>query len=341
MLKPYLKRVIDGEALSRDEMAAALGFVMAGEATAAQIGAFMVAMRMKGETVEEIVGAATAMRARCTPIRTPAGIVVDTCGTGGDHSNTFNISTTAAFVLAGCGAIVAKHGSHSNTSASGSADVLKELGVNITAAPDVVERCLEACGMGFLYAPALHGAMKHAVAPRKELGIRSFFNVLGPLSNPAAAQFQLIGVYDKALIPILVPALGALGLKGAMVVHGEDGLDELSTCAPTHVGEWRDGAAHYYTLDARELGFPRAQREDLLGGSPAENAAIAQALFMGRPGPTRDIVVLNAAAAVLIAGLAPDWPAAIAAAEASIDKGHANAKLRALACASNALPTEV
>jgi anthranilate phosphoribosyltransferase len=341
MLKPYLKRVIEGDALSRDEMAAALGIVMTGEATPAQIGAFMVAMRMKGETVEEIVGAATAMRARCTPIRTPKGVVVDTCGTGGDHSNTFNISTTAAFVLAGCGAIVAKHGSHSNTSASGSADVLKQLGVNITASPEVVERCLAETGMGFLYAPALHGAMKHAVGPRKELGIRSFFNVLGPLSNPAAAPFQVIGVYDKGLIPVLVPALGALGLAGAMVVHGDDGLDELSTCAPTHVGEWRAGEARYYTLDARELGFARARREDLLGGSPDDNAAIARQVLAGAKGPQRDIVVLNAAAAVLVAGLAPDWAGAIAAAEASIDQGHARAKLEALARASHAIHTEV
>lgn len=334
MLKPYLQKLLDRRSLTRDEMAAAMGHVMAGEATPAQIAAMMVALRLKGESVDEFVGAAMVMRAHATAIRAPKGPLVDTCGTGGDHSCTFNISTTAAFVVAGAGAIVAKHGSHSNTSASGSADVLASLGVNLHATPDVVERCLAEVGIGFLYAPRLHGAMKHAAGPRKELGIRSFFNVLGPLTNPANAAFQVVGVYDKALIPVLVPALGALGLEGAMVVHGDDGLDELTTCADTHVGVWRNGREEYFTLDARELGLARVGRESLAGGLPGENAAIARTILAGSKGPQRDIVLLNAAAALYIANLAPDLASALQLAANSIDEGRASAKLEALAAAS-------
>jgi anthranilate phosphoribosyltransferase len=336
LLKPFLQRVIDRQSLTSAEMTVAIGHIMDGDATEAQIGAFLVALRMKGESVAEIVGAATAMRHRVTPIRTPVGVVVDTCGTGGDHSGSFNISTTAAFVLAGSGALVAKHGNHSNTSASGSADVLEALGVNIKATPAVVERCLVDVGIGFLYAPALHGAMKHAAAPRRELGIRSLFNVLGPLSNPAGAKFQVMGVYNQALIPVIVPALGALGVTRAMVVYGADGLDEISNCAPTHIGEWRDGQAHYYCVDSRDWGIARARSEDLQGGSPLENADITRKVLLGERGPRRDIVLLNAAAALMVAGFAPDWPDALLLAAKSIDDGHAQAKLEALVAASHA-----
>lgn len=334
MLKPYLNQLLGGRSLSSDEMAAAMGHVMAGEATPAQIGALLVALRMKGETADEIAGAARAMRGVATRIQAPSGPVIDTCGTGGDHSGTFNISTTTAFVVAGAGGVVAKHGNHSNTSKSGSADVLKALGVMIEAGPAVMEAAMRDHGIGFLYAPQLHQAMRHAAGPRKELGMRSIFNLLGPLANPAGARFQVIGVYDAALIPVLVPALAELGLEGAMVVHGADGLDELTTCDVTHVGELRDEQIRYYTLDAQDLGLTRARREDLLGGEPTDNAAIARAVLSGEPGPRRDIVLLNAAAALVVAGLAPDWRSGLARAAAAIDGGLALAKLDALVSAT-------
>jgi anthranilate phosphoribosyltransferase len=270
------------------------------------------------------------MRAMATRVAVPDGPVIDTCGTGGDGSGSFNISTTAAFVVAGAGGVVAKHGNHSHTSASGSADVLKALGVRIDAGPAAMETALSEAGIGFLYAPQLHEAMRHAAGPRRELGIRSIFNLLGPLANPAGAKFQVIGVYDKALIPVLIPALARLGLEAAMVVHGADGLDELSTCDVTHVGELRHGEVHTYTLDARDFGLPRARREDLLGGSPERNAAITRAVLEGQPGPARDIVLLNAAAALKVAGLAADWQSGLALAADSIDSGRAIAKLDAL-----------
>jgi anthranilate phosphoribosyltransferase len=271
------------------------------------------------------------LRAKATRVTPPKGApVVDTCGTGGDHSGTFNISTTAAFVVAAGGAVVAKHGNHSNTSASGSADVLQALGVNLQAPREVVEACLAEIGIGFMYAPAHHPAMRHAGPTRKELGIRSIFNLIGPLSNPAGADHQVVGVYDRALVPVVLEALGALGLVGAMVVHGADGLDELSTCAETYVGEWRNGRAEYYTLDARELGLARATHDQLKGGEPAANAAIARAVLGGEEGPKADIVALNAAAALKVAGLAASWEDGLAQAHAAMRGGAALAKLDAL-----------
>ena len=264
--------------------------------------------------------------------------VVDTCGTGGDYFGTFNISTTAAFVVAAGGATVAKHGNHSNTSASGSADVLKALGVNIEADVATVEACLRDIGIGFLYAPAHHPAMRHAGPVRRELGIRSIFNLIGPLSNPAAAPHQVVGVYDRALVPVLLEALGALGLIGALVVHGEDGLDEVSTCAPTYVGEWRDGRASYYTLDALNLGIARAEAGQLRGGSPADNAAIARSVLSGQPGPCADIVALNAAAAFKAAGLVDSWEDGLLRAREVLADGRALAKLDALCSSSHLVP---
>lgn len=331
MLKPYLQTLMTGRSLTRDEMARAMGHVMDGSATQAQIGALLVALRMKGETSEEITGAAMVMRRMATRVAVDApGPVIDTCGTGGDHSGTFNISTTAAFVVAAAGGVVAKHGSHSNTSASGSADVLQALGVRIDAGPAAMEASLRDAGIGFLYAPQLHQAMRHAAPVRKELGMRSIFNLLGPLANPAGADYQVIGVYDKALIPVLLDTLCELGLKGAMVVHGADGLDELTTCDITHVGELREGEKLHYTLDAQDLGLARAGRADLLGGSPARNAEISRAVLTGAPGPARDIVLLNAAAALRIAGLATDWHDGLSLAARAIDDGRAIAKLDAL-----------
>lgn len=331
MLKPHLAKLIDRRSLTRAEMGAAFEAIMGGETTPAQLGAFLVALRMKGETPEEVAGAADVLRARATRVTPPKGRpVVDTCGTGGDHSGTFNISTTAAFVVAAGGAVVAKHGNHSNTSASGSADVLKALGVSLEATPETVEACLAELGIGFLYAPAHHPAMRHAGPTRKELGIRSIFNLIGPLSNPAGADHQVVGVYDRALVPVVLEALGALGLTGAMVVHGADGLDELSTCADTHVGEWRNGRAEYYTLDARELGLVRAEHAALKGGGPAENAAIARAVLGGEAGPKADIVALNAAAALKVAGLAATWEEGLQLAFGAMADGSALAKLEAL-----------
>lgn len=341
MLKPYLNKLIAGQSLSHDEMAAAMGHVMAGEATPAQISALLVALRMKGETADEISGAAEVMRRMATRVATPDGPVIDTCGTGGDGSGSFNISTTAAFVVAAAGGIVAKHGNHSNTSKSGSADVLKALGVRIDAGAEAMETCLRDAGIGFLYAPQLHAAMRHAAGVRQELGMRSIFNLLGPLANPAGARFQVIGVYDRALVPVLVPALAKLGLEGAMVVHGADGLDELTTCDVTHVGELKGGEMISYTLDARDLGLARARREDLLGGSPERNAAITRAVLEGESGPARDIVLLNAAAALKVAGLAPSWEAGLALAADAIDSGRAIAKLDALVALTTPLVPSV
>lgn len=336
MFKTYLARLVDRGSLTRAEMGAAFEIIMAGEATPAQLGAFLVALRMKGETAEEVAGAADVLRARATRVAAPVGRpVVDTCGTGGDHSGTFNISTTAAFVVAAGGAVVAKHGNHSNTSASGSADVLKALGVSLEASVETVEACLAELGIGFLYAPSHHPAMRHAGPVRKEIGLRSIFNLIGPLSNPAGADHQVVGVYDRALVPIVLEALGALGLRGAMVVHGADGLDELSTCAETFVGEWRDGRAEFYTLDARELGVARASACDLKGGEPAENARIARAVLGGERGPQADVVALNAAAALKVAGLAPGWEPALELAYRVLADGSALAKLEALGARSH------
>jgi anthranilate phosphoribosyltransferase len=331
MFNPYLHKVLSGASLSLEEMAAAMGLVMEGEVAPTQIAAFMIALRMKGESPAEIAGAATAMRRKGVRIATPEGVVVDTCGTGGDHSGSFNISTTTAFVVAGAGAVVAKHGNHSFTSASGSADLLAALGVRIDAVQSTVEKSLAESGIGFLYAPQLHQAMRHAAGVRKELEIRSIFNLLGPLSNPAGAQHQVVGVYDKALIPSLLPALELLGAKAAMVVHGADGLDELTTTDVTHIGELtREGELLFYTLDPTEFGLARARKEDLRGGSPEENAAITMDILNGVKGPKRDIVVLNAAAALIVAGMAADWREGIAIAREAIDSGRALAKLEAL-----------
>lgn len=341
MLKPYLYKLTSGQSLTADEMAAAMALVMDGAATPAQIGALMVALRMKGESADEIAGAARVMRARATRVAAPAGPVIDTCGTGGDGAGTFNISTTVAFVVAACGGVVAKHGNHSATSASGSADVLAALGVHIAAGPAIAERCLAELGLGFLYAPQLHAAMRHAAGPRQELGLRSIFNLLGPLSNPAGARRQLLGVYDRALVPRLLEALALLGSESAMVVHGADGLDELTVCDVNHVGELRDGRLTYTTLDPRDLGFERARPQDLRGGSPQENAAITRAVLSGACGPRRDVVLLNTAAALKVAGLAPDLEAGVFHAAVAIDTGRALAKLDALVSLTSALPLAV
>ncbi|OPZ86141.1 MAG: Anthranilate phosphoribosyltransferase [bacterium ADurb.Bin429] len=299
-----LQQVVRGESLTTDAAIAAMTTIMEGEATPAQVAALLTALRMKGETVEEIAGFARVMReksVRLLPTRTP---LVDTCGTGGDKLKTFNISTAAAFVVAGAGVGVAKHGNRSVTSKSGSADVLEELGVTLAIPPAAVEACIDRIGVGFLFAPNFHPAMKFAAPVRREIGIRTVFNILGPLTNPAGAPHQVIGVYDAALTEPLARVLGLLGARRAFVVHGLIGLDEWSTAGATQVSELRDGQVITRVYTPAEFGLEEANPDDLLGGNPAENAELIWALFRGQDGPKRDIVLLNAAAALVAGGAA-------------------------------------
>lgn len=310
MLTQALKRVMRGASLAEDEMADVFGHIMDGGATPAQIAAFLVALRIKGETIDEIVGAARAMRARMTPLHVQRRPLMDTCGTGGDGAGTFNISTTVAFVVAACGVAVAKHGNRAVSSRAGSADVLAALGVNIDAPVATVEACIENCGLGFLFAQALHPAMKHAGPVRRELGVRTIFNVLGPLTNPANAPRQLMGVFDRGLIAPLAEVLGRLGSERAWVVHGGDGLDELTVCDVTYIAEWNGQAVVEHTLSPETLGIKRVGVEALAGGTPEENARMAQEILGGlRPGPLSDAVALNAGAALLVAEVVPSLEA--------------------------------
>lgn len=349
-LTAALRRVIAGEDLSRAEARQALAAMLAGEVEALQIAGLLIALATKGETVAEIVGFAEAMRAAVTRVGAPGDDhavavsgtgrdalaeappaplprLVDTCGTGGDASGTFNISTATALVAAAAGVRVAKHGNRSLSSQCGSADVMEALGVKIDLAPERLAACLERTGFAFLYAPALHPAMRHVQPVRRALRVRTIFNLLGPLTNPAGAAGQVVGVYARAWVGKLAAALGELGVAHAIVVHGEDGLDELSTTAPTHVAEVRGGPVREYVLRAEELGLRPARLADLQGGDAATNARLIRAVLAGEPGPRRDIVALNAAAALRAAGLAADWPEALARAQAAIASGAARAKL--------------
>jgi anthranilate phosphoribosyltransferase len=323
-----LARACARQDLSAEEMAAAVGQMMDGGATPAQIGAFLVALRMKGETVDEVVGAASAMRARAQKLRVPAGVIVDTCGTGGDGRGTINISTIAAIVVAGAGVRVAKHGNRAQSSRSGSADVLEALGVDVAAPVETVERCLEEVGIGFLFAQAFHGATRHVAGVRKELGVRTIFNLLGPLTNPAGAQHQLIGVFDSAWVEPIARALGRLGSVHAMVVHG-DGSDEFATDGPTEVAEWRNGEVKRYVLRPRDFGLSDEHRDGLLGGDAACNAAAARAILGGARGAGRNAVVMSAGAALYAAGKSGLRDGARLA-EAVIDDGRAAAVLERL-----------
>jgi anthranilate phosphoribosyltransferase len=326
MIREAIARVVDGHDLTRSESAEVMEEIMTGQSTPAQFGALVTALRVKGETVEEIAGFASTMRRLATPVA-PAQPVVDTCGTGGDGGGTFNISTTAALVAAGAGAYVAKHGNRSMSSKCGSADVLEALGVNIQLAPAQVEACIEQAGIGFMFAPSFHPAMKHASGPRREIGIRTVFNILGPLTNPAGAHFQVIGVAVPHLIDQMAAVLALLGTHHALVVHGEDGVDEISLCAPTIVAEVRDGEVTRRTLAPEELGFERAELADLKGGDPFENARITRAVLGGEAGPRRDVVLLNAAAALLVSGIAPTLEDGVELAGKSIRTGAAAERL--------------
>ncbi|MBN1268554.1 MAG: anthranilate phosphoribosyltransferase [Kiritimatiellae bacterium] len=327
MIKDAITALVEGNQLTRSDAYAALTEIMSGEATPAQIGAFITALRIRGESPEVIAGCAEAMREKFTPVEAGADIVVDTCGTGGDKSHTFNISTASAFVTAGAGVTVAKHGNRSVSSQCGSADVLAALGVRIEAPPEVMARCLRECRVAFLFAPTLHPAMKFAIGPRREIGIRSIFNILGPLSNPARAQYGVLGVYAEDLVTTMAAALAALGAKRMFVVHGLDGLDEITTTAPTLVGEVRDGQVSSYEIDAQSFGLPRATREDLAGGAPEENASIIRAILSGEKGPKRDIVLINSAAAIVAGGQARDLKEGLVRAAESIDSGAAMERL--------------
>lgn len=329
-LKPAIAAVINGHDLTFADAQAAMNIIMDGEATAAQIGSYLTALRMKGETVAEIAGSAAAMRAHVVSVplnHAPDQIIVDTCGTGGDGKHTFNISTTAAFVVAAHGLKVAKHGNRAASSQSGSADVLLALGGNLDLTAPQVAECVAEVGIGFLYAIKHHPAMRHAIGPRRELGQRTIFNLLGPLTNPAAATHQVIGVFDPRWTEPLAHVLRELGTRAAFVVHGADGLDELSNTGSNRVTYLHNGQVTTFTLDPlAELGLPRAQIADLLGGSPELNAQITRHILSGADqGPRRDIVLLNAAAALSLE--TNDWPAGLAAARAAIDSGTALAKL--------------
>ncbi len=330
MIKDAISKLIKNQDLTESEMIEVMNEIMTGAASPGQIGAFITALRIKGETVAEITGAARVMREKVTKIEVRDKKVVDTCGTGGDETMTFNISTAAAFVAAGAGLTVAKHGNRSVSSRSGSADVLKALGVNIEAEVKRVEECLKEIGIGFLFAPMLHGAMKYAAPVRREIGIRTIFNILGPLTNPAGARCQVIGVYDDSLTDILGKVLSNLGSEHAFVVRGEDGLDEITLAAETKVTELKNGTLRTYHIKPEDFGFKRCKLEDLKGGDPAQNAEIIRAILKGKKGPQQDIVLLNAAAAIAAGGMANSIEEGIAAARGSIDSGAALDKLNKL-----------
>jgi anthranilate phosphoribosyltransferase len=336
MIKEAINLLVNNISLTEPEMALCMSDIMEGKATDSQIGAVLTALRIKGETVEEITGAARMMRKMATTIKAPEG-VLDTCGTGGDMSHTFNISTTTAFVVAGAGTPVAKHGNRSVSSQSGSADVLEALGVKIDLQPDRVEKCLFETGFGFLFAPLFHPAMKYAIGPRREMGIRTIFNILGPITNPAGAKRQILGVFAGKLTDTLAQVLGNLGAVDAIVVHGEDGLDEVSLSGKTKVARFRDGKVENFQIEPEDFGIWRSDIDSIRGGNKEENAAITLSVLHGEKGPKRDIILMNSAVALIAAGKSTDFKTAFSMAAASIDSGMALKKLEEVKKVSNAL----
>lgn len=336
MIKEAISLITQNIGLSESEMAEVMTEIMEGRATDAQIGAFLTALRIKGETVEEITGAARIMRDKATKINAPEG-VVDTCGTGGDMSGTFNISTTTAIVVAAAGIPVAKHGNRSVSSQSGSADVLEELGINIGLSPEKVEKCLFETNFGFLFAPLFHPAMKFAIGPRRDIGIRTIFNILGPLTNPANAKRQVLGVFADKLTEPLASVLGNLGAVDAMVVHGEDGLDEITISNGTRVSRFKNGKIETFYIIPEDFGFERADREFLIGGDKKMNAEITLDILKGSRGPKRDIVVMNASAAIVVAGITEDFVIAREMVEETIDSGKAIKKFEEIKRVTNSL----
>ncbi len=344
MIKELISQIVAGKDLTEEEMEEAMDEIMSGKATPAQIGAFITGLRMKGETVDEITGAARTMRAKATKIKVDREIVsidrddiniedetiLDIVGTGGDGTRTFNVSTTSAFVAAGAGITVAKHGNRAVSSMCGSADVLENLGVNLNVTAKDVERCIRDIGIGFLFAPLFHGAMKHAAAPRREIGIRSIFNLLGPVTNPAGASALVLGVYELDLTDKIALVLNKLGTKEAFVVCGEGTFDEISICGPTRISHLKNGEVHTFHMTPEDYGFKRAPLEAIVGGNAEENASIVRNILEGGKGPRRDMVLLNAAAAFIAAGRAGDFKDGITIAEESIDSGRALEKLERL-----------
>ena len=335
MIQEAIRDLIAGADLGRAKMRAVMEQIMSGQATDAQIGAFLVALRIKGETIDEIAGGAEVMREKATPIVTVRPDLIDTCGTGGDDSGTFNISTTVAFVACGAGLAVAKHGTRSISSQCGSSDVLTALGVNVEAAPEKVGECIDEVGIGFLFAIALHGAMKHAIGPRRELATRTVFNILGPLTNPAGAKRQLLGVFDGALTEALAGVLRELGSERALMVHGSDGLDEITLTGSTQVSELRDGQISTRQIHPGDFGLQTVAAEALKGGDADYNARILREVLDSKEGPQRDVVLLNAAAAMVVGGLAENITAGLEVARASIDSGKARQALDRLVEVSN------
>lgn len=335
-IREAIEKLVNRVNLSEADTVDVMNQIMTGEATPLQVASFLTALRMKGETVEEITGAARVMREKAHRVNVGGKTVLDTCGTGGDQKGTFNISTTAAFVVAGAGVDVAKHGNRSVSSLSGSADVLGALGVKVDAPKERVEQCIAKIGIGFLFAPLLHEAMKYAVGPRRDIGIRTIFNILGPLTNPAMASYQLIGIYSGELVATIANVLKNLGSVRAMVVHGLEGLDEISLCGPTKVAELRDGQVKEYVLEPEQVGLKRCKLEDLHGGSAGQSALIVKAVLAGEKGPARDVVLLNSGAALYVSGKATSVQDGIALAAASIDSGKARQKLEQLVELTNA-----
>jgi anthranilate phosphoribosyltransferase len=330
MIGELVRKAADGQDLSADEANAAMREIMAGEASPVQIAAFLVAMRMKGETVEEVTEFARVMREHALPVRTKRRPLVDTCGTGGDAIKTFNVSTAAAFVAAGAGVAIAKHGNRSVTSKCGSADVLEALGIRFDLPPESVAKCIDEIGIGFMFAPAYHPAMKHAAPVRRELALRTMFNALGPLTNPAGAEAQVLGVYRPELTELHANVLRRLGSRRAFVVHGEGGLDEMSILGETRVTELRDGEVRTYHLTPEEVGLERARPEEVQGRTPEENARMLVAILEGQEGAAREIVLLNAAAAIVAGEKADTLEEGIARAKEAVSSGAALGKLREL-----------
>jgi len=335
-IRDAIDKLVNRVSLSEPEMIEAMNQIMTGEATPLQVASFLTALRMKGETVEEVTGAARVMREKAHRVQVGSKTVIDTCGTGGDQKGTFNISTTAAFVVAGAGINVAKHGNRSVSSQSGSADVLGALGVKVDAPKERVEECIAKIGIGFLFAPLLHEAMKYAVQPRRDIGIRTVFNLLGPLTNPAMATHQLIGLYSGDLVGMIAHVLKNLGSVCAMVVHGMEGLDEISLCGPTKVAELRGGQVKEYIVEPEQFGLKRCRMEDLHGGNAEQSAAIVRGVLQGDKGPARDVVLLNGGAALYVGGSAATIQDGMGLAAQSIDSGKANEKLARLVEMTNA-----
>jgi anthranilate phosphoribosyltransferase len=335
-LQQAIQKVIEKENLSAEEMTAVMQLIMTGEATSAQIGGFLIGLRMKGETVDEITSAAAVMRALATPVAITADHLVDIVGTGGDGSSTFNISTASCFVVAAAGGRVAKHGNRSVSSKSGAADVLEAAGVNLSASPDTVKACVEELGVGFMFAPMHHSAMKHAIGPRKEMAVRTIFNLLGPLTNPANTPNQLLGVYSREWVRPLADVLNKLGSHHVMVVHADDGLDEISIAAPTFVAELNHGNITEYTITPEDFGLKTQSLDDIRVADATESLTMLQAVLNNKEGTARDIVALNAGAAIYVAGLTDSLQAGVKKALEVIASGKVNDKLTALVTKTNA-----